>query len=116
MKTFDQKLERATSELAQKGMLTNSAYPPLLKMLNKAGLKTRPPHYAPFIIAFNVTALLFACIWGGAMWLFIWSPGDMPPNRALSTAILGGACFGLAMALYYAHGRKKHGLTPWDQL
>ena len=116
MNTFDRKLERAKSELDEAGFWPTNAYPPLQSLLGKLGWKTRPPHYAPFLVAFNVAALFFSCIWGGSMWLLVWSAADMPPNRALSTAIISGVFFGLTMALYYAYGRKKHNPTPWDQL
>ena len=116
MSDFDRKFEKAMSELDKAGIWPSNAYPPLQKSLNKLGWKSRTPHYAPFIIAFNVAAILFSGVWGSFMWIFIWSDAGMSSNRALSTALMTGVFFGIAMALYYAHGRKKYDLTPWDQL
>lgn len=116
MEEFDRKFAAARSELAAADFWPTNAYPPIQTLLSKFGLKTRPPHYAPFIVAFNAAAILFAVIWGGTMWLLIWSNDGMAPIRALNTAILSGAFFGLAMALYYAYGRKKYDLTPWHKL
>lgn len=116
MKSFDQKFAAAQSELAKTSIRPNSAYPPVLALLSKMGFQTRPPHYAPFIVAFNIAAIAFAGAWGGLMWLLSWSNAGMAPDRAMATAVITGVAFGFTMAFYYFHGRKKHGLTPWDKL
>ncbi len=116
MTPFDRKFDKAMAELSAAGVWPSNAYPPLQAAIAKLGWKTRPPHYAPFFIAFNVAALFFAGVWGGFMWVFIWSKTGMPSPEATSTAILAGVFFGLAMAFYYAHGRRKYALTPWDRI
>ena len=116
MDDFDRKFMPAQAELAKAGILSNSSNPPILALLRKIGVKSRPPHYAPFIVVFNVSAVSFACAWGSLMWHLIWSESGMSSNRAVSTAIMVGALFGIAMAFYYDRGRKKHGLTPWHKL
>lgn len=116
MTDFDRKFAKAQAELEKTGMWASNTYPPVQVMLSKIGVKTRPPHYAPFIVAFNISAISFAGAWGGLMWLLTWSNAGMDPNRAISIAVITGVAFGLFMAFSYARGRQKHNLTPWHKL
>ena len=47
------------------------------------------------------------------MWLFLWSDR---PDIALVAAAAAGVFFGLSMAVYYRHGRRKHSLPEWGSL
>lgn len=116
MNDFDRRFAAAQAELAKTSMWSSNTYPPIQVLLGKLGLKTRPPHYAPFIVAFNISAISFAGVWGGFMWLLVWQKTGMSPDRAISTAVIAGVAFGLFMALNFARGRRKHNLTPWHKL
>ena len=40
----------------------------------------------------------------------------LPWRANFASALLAGALFGLIMAMYYAHGRRKHNLPAWHSL
>ena len=50
------------------------------------------------------------------MWFFVWSNQRMAPLAAVLTSLISGALFGLLMAAYYAHGRRKYKLPDWQSL
>jgi hypothetical protein len=46
----------------------------------------------------------------------VWSSQGLGIGTALFNALFTGVLFGLAMATYYAYGRKKHQFPSWDSL
>ncbi|MEZ0470617.1 DUF6404 family protein [Luteimonas salinilitoris] len=111
--SIERKREAALRRLAETGIWRSNYNPPALRLLWSLGIDVPPPHFARF----GATALLagawFAIAWGLLMWLLVWTPQRMPWVVAAITALVAGALFGVAMAGYYAWGRRKHGLPLW---
>lgn len=98
------------------GFLRSNYAPPLLRGLWRLGLEVPPPHFASFFPVAAVTAVFFGVPWGAFMWFLVWSPQAMSGVLAIVGASLAGISFGIAMAAYYAHGRRKHKLPDWSSL
>jgi len=102
--------------LAATSIWTSNALPPYFRILRKLGATPRPPHYLGFWRAVVATGLWFGAGWTVMMYLLIWRSQGIPLAVMGLIAPLVGLFFGLCMATYYAKGRKKHGLTPWQDL
>ena len=110
--------ERALQVLAQTGMNKANYAPPLFRLLWRLRADCPPPHFLPFWQAAALAGVFFALAWAALIGLFgqilSW---PRPHGLALPLiALLVGALFGLAMALYYAYGRRKHRLPQWETL
>ncbi|AOY01405.1 DUF6404 family protein [Jeongeupia sp. USM3] len=108
--------DRALALLAKTGIWSGNYQPLLFRLLWRLGFNVPPPHFAGFGTAVLLSGLEFACIWGGFMWFVVWRSSGMSAMSAVSFAGATGALFGLVMGLYYAYGRKKHHLPPWQTL
>jgi len=113
---FEARRDAALKLLATTGIREFNYCPPLLHLLWRLGVQVPPPHFAGFGGVAAVSGVLFAAIWGSAMWLLMWSSGGMSLVAAFGTAALGGALFGVCMSSYYAFGRKLHQLPDWLSL
>ena len=114
--TFESRRDQALKLLGSTGIWRSNYEPPILRGLWKIGVRVPPPHFVPFWKTALFAALWFGGVWGAFMWLTFWSRQGFPAAVALVTAAVAGACFGLCMALYYAHGRRKHRLPEWSTL
>jgi hypothetical protein len=116
MMDFDARQQQALAILDRTGMHRSSYAPPLLQVLWRMGVQVRPPHFMGFWRAAALTGGWFGAAWGLVMWLMLWSRQQMDGRMALAGACGAGLCFGLSMALYYAHGKKKYQLPSWESL
>lgn len=113
---FDRKRDAALAELEAAGIWRSNAYPPIFRMLHRFGVETRLPHYQSFLSNFFAHAVVFAVFWGLLMWAMSWRSDGTSFSSAVTTAGAAGVFFGLIMATYCAIQRRRHSLTPWDQL
>jgi len=116
---FEQRKTRAMELLQATGMMRSHYAPPLIRLLWKAGVQIAPPHFQSFMHTTLVAGGWFAVCWGMIMWLFGWFQGAAMLPSALVTvmaACVAGLLFGLAMASFYAHDRRKHQLPDWSTL
>jgi hypothetical protein len=113
---YARKFEAAVAEMDAAGIWRSNSLPPYLKLGRKLGFELPPPYYQPFASVAVVFGLYFGTIWGILMSVVMWRPQAMPVALQIITATLAGFSFGLAMALWYRHVHKKHGLSQWQDL
>ena len=114
--SFEARCERALAIPAKTGIWQSNYAPPALHFLWKLGVQVPPPHFARFLPTTLWLGGTFGVVWGLAMWFFVWSNQRMAPVAAVLTSLISGALFGLLMAAYYAHGRRKYNLPDWQSL
>ena len=113
---FEQKLAKALELLKATGMSRGNYEPPVVSLLWKMGIAVAPPHFAPFVGTALFLGAAFSVVWGAVMWVFSWSKSGMDMHAALLTSVASGLLFGIAMASFYAYGRRKHKLPKWKDL
>jgi uncharacterized membrane protein (UPF0136 family) len=91
-----------------------TAAPPAWRLLWRLGFEVPPPMFASFSSIALVSGLFFGTFWGLLMWLMEWSDHGFSLRAAVIAASFTGTLFGLAMATYFHHVRRKHGLSPWS--
>jgi hypothetical protein len=107
---------RALAILEQTGMLRSNYASPIFRLLWRLGLDVPPPDFVGFWPLAAGTTLWFGVAWGGFMWFVVWRQQHLAPYLALMGACCAGLMFGVAMAGYYAWGRKKYKLPRWETL
>ncbi len=60
--------------------------------------------------------LYFGIADGLLMWAFVWRSDDVSSVAVAGSVTVAGTLFGLSMALYYLHVRRKHALPAWSQI
>jgi hypothetical protein len=110
------KREAALRLLSATGMKRSNYEPPLLRLLWRLGVDAPPPHFASFGANALVAGIFFGSCWGMSMWLFLWRQQAAPITVSLLSSVLAGLLFGIAMATYYAYGRRKYNLPSWHSL
>lgn len=116
MTEYERKFDAAMDELRTTEMWTSNHSPPALRVLKALGFKARPPHYANLWIVFCSSAVWFAVVWGLIMWFVTWRAAGFTGLDAAGASAFAGVLFGAFMSVYYRRGRKKYGLTRWDDL
>lgn len=116
MDEFDAKRNEAMRLLDRAGIRKSNYLPPALRLLWKWGYQTPLPHFVPFSRIWGLYGLLFAGLWGLLMWLITPSSAGVRLPTLAIVSCLSGIAFGLSMAAYYAHGRRKHNLPQWSEL
>lgn len=111
---FERKLAGARAELAAAGISTHYSW--LDRALQRLGLRLRPSHYRDPVRHGVAMGVYFAVFWGTTMWLLVWSADGTPILLAMGAAVFAGVLFGVFMALSLAFGRRRHRLTPWEEL
>lgn len=114
--TSDSRRTKAFAILANTGILRSNYEPPYVRMLWRLGFDAPPPHFVPFLRIAVMAGLWFGLAFGMIMWLLVWARQGVPAAFAASLAGGAGVFFGLAMAAYYAHGRRKYRLPDWNSL
>lgn len=114
--TFDDRLAAAHQELASKGVWHANYNPPLFRLLRRAGLSVKPPHYQSWLTNFIDFGVSSGLIWGLFMWLVSWHGTDIAPASILRQIAIFAGFMGLAMASYLWLRRKQLTLTPWEDL
>ncbi len=107
--------DAALALMANTGILKSNYYPPIVRLLWRLGFAMPLPHFVSFGRVALVSGVFFGAAWAVMMTLVV-APVPLSPMHSLLAALGGGAFFGLSMALYYAHGRRKHKLPLWRDL
>ncbi len=110
--TASEKREAALALLAKTGIWPSNYAPPAFHVLWRLGVNVPPPHFIGFFTIVIFTGGLF----GALMTLFLAPTLDLSFHGALLYAASTGGAFGLAMACYYAYGRRRHDLPRWSEL
>lgn len=113
---FEAQKAAALALLESKGIGRLNYAPPLLRLLWKAGMRVRPPHFAAWWSTATYMGVFFGTGWGALMWVLQWKAQGIPRAGIAVMVLTAGAAFGMAMATYYAHERKKFGLPEWSEL
>ncbi|WP_295953910.1 DUF6404 family protein [Rhodoferax sp.] len=113
---FEVRRDTALKLLKSTGIRTSNDLPPFVRFLWWLGFKVPSPHFAGFLATALATGVWFTLAWGTAMWLIIWRTQQLSMLASAVTAVVAGGLFGLAMAGYYAYGRRKHRLPAWKDL
>lgn len=116
MSDYNRRFDAALGEIAETSVWKSNYNPPMLRSLRFLGFRPRPPHYAAFLSILLGYAAWFGPIWGAMMWFAAWRDEGFTVLSAVSASAAAGLLFGLAMAVYYAWGRKKYGLSRWQDL
>ena len=110
------KRETALKLLAATGIWRSNYAPPITRLMWRFGFNVPPPHFARFGSVALIAGVYFAVAWGLLMWLVTWSQQQQSMYISVVSACAAGLFFGLAMAGYYAYGRRKYKLPSWDSL
>lgn len=109
------KRQAALKLLEKTGIMRSNYAPPYLRLLWRMGFDVPPPHFAKFWQNALFSGCFYAIAWGTLMYFFVWSKTAMSVTAMLNSAGIAGILFGLALASYYAHGKRKHGLPSWQE-
>lgn len=112
---YPRKFEAALAEMKNAGVWRASAIPPYLKVARRLGFELRPPYYMSFANVAGFLGVYFAVFWGLSMRFLFWRD-YVPMSFQLINSAVAGIMFGIAMAAWYRHVRKKHSLSSWDDL
>lgn len=110
--SFEKRKEAALQELNESGILKLNSLPPVLILLWKLGIKSKPPHYDSFLNNTFSMGMWFAVVWGVLMWLF----EGFSVSGAVLSSLVAGVFFGIAMASYFKVSARKHKLSNWIDL
>jgi hypothetical protein len=113
---FESNRTEALRLLKATGIRESNYRPPLLRLMWRLGFQVPPPHFVGFARIAWVMGVFMSVSWGSIMWLVQWRSMNLPLSVAFGCSVIVGALFGLCMATYYAHGRKKHNLPAWHSL
>jgi len=108
--TGSEKLQAMQARMAELGIAPSTAAPPLWKLLWRMGVEVPPPLFMGFWSVALLMGGFFGVGWGILMWFMMWSRQGMAGWVALVAAVVAGVLFGLAMAAYFRHLARKHGL------
>lgn len=113
--TQDSRILGYKQHMAARGVGGATAFPPLWHLLWASGIKVPPPPFLGFValtaLAGGVFGPLFAL---STWWLRSRSLEFMSAQDVLWLALGTGLAFGLAMAAYYRHLARRHGLGSWE--
>jgi hypothetical protein len=111
--THAEKLERMRKHMAALGVSPGTAAPPLWRLLWRMGLEVPPPLFLGFWPLALAMGAGFGMVWGGFMWLALWSHQGLPSWLAVGAAAGAGAMFGLSMAAVFRYFARRYKLPSW---
>ena len=109
------KIDAYVAEMAQLGVGSYTAAPPLFRLLWALGLRVPPPLFLGYGALALLMGATFGVLWGVGLGLTAWQTGrSLPIWLALAAAMLAGLLFGLAMAIYYRRKAEALALPAWE--
>ncbi len=114
--TSNARREEALKLLAATGLNRLNYAPPVIRTLWRMGFDIPPPHFASFFYSAALSGTSFAVVWGLLMWLMLSLSHGVSIPVLICLAAFAGLFFGVAMAGYYAIGRRKYHLPKWEAL
>jgi Family of unknown function (DUF6404) len=108
----------AAIEILDAKGVKHCSYRPLSfeNLLWRMGREQPPPQFVGFGRSFISQGLFIGPVWALLMWALVWRWEGRPFSEVPLMAAVGGTIFGLAMATYYWHIRRKHDLPAWSQI
>ncbi len=113
---FEEKLSKAIEEMNQAGIARHTHSPPVFRFMWRIGLNIRPLFYSNLASIFLFMGIGFATLYWMIKSLLFGSTSHIHPIATLVEVSIAGLGFGAFVALYYRWGRKKYGLSKWNQL
>ena len=114
--SFEARKEAALKELKEAGIWEINSKPPALLFLWWLGLNVRPFHYNSFSRNTLFMGLGFTAFWAPLCWFLQLYSFNMPLTHFVTTVVVVGCVFGLAMGINYKFTARKHNLSAWDEL
>ncbi|WP_166213067.1 DUF6404 family protein [Cognatiluteimonas telluris] len=115
--THDRKIEEYKRLMAEKGVGSATASPPLWQLLWSVGIPLPPPLYMGFLPLALFGGIFFGVVFGA----FAWYMGNkgirvMSFKQACDVALITGAFFGITVAWFTRRLARKLGLGSWSAL
>ncbi len=118
---FNEKLAAAKRLLDSRGISPRTYASPLYRMFWRFGVPVVPPHFGSILVNAVTMGGFFGFAWtiwmGALIWFGVLPHRPMPAQSMLGLflfmVLLAGSLFGLAMALYFRYGARKHGIPAW---
>lgn len=110
---IEKKRQAALQLLATTGMWRSNYLPPLFRFLWSLGIDIPPPHFARFLPNVIISGCFFGATWAILLYFLHGWPQGTTLLIALQKAGISGALFGIAIASYYAYGKRKFQLPDW---
>ena len=105
--------QKALQYLQQRGVSEADAAPAIFRLLWKAGVMVRPPHFVPAYRLAIGHALYFGIFWSSLMQIIhLVSPTIRAPG--IIATVFAGVFFGVSMALIYALRKRRLQLADWQ--
>lgn len=114
--SFERRKQKALRLMGSTAIWRSNYCPPIMNLLWRMGCETPLPHFIPFGKIAMFHCVWFSIVWGTFMWFYRWRDLGMSEITAVSSALIGGATFGLLLGAYYARGRRRYRLPRWDEL
>jgi hypothetical protein len=112
--SFEQRLEKAHTELQSHGVWLSNYKPPVFSLLRALGIKVAPPYYLNFHLNAIIHFWYFAPIIFLAMYFGILGDAGAGAKLAMDKAAFWGILYGLGMSLFYLVRRKQLKLRSWS--
>lgn len=116
MKSYEEKLVKATEELRASGMWKINYDPPVSRLMRFAGIKARPLHYTSPMKLFVGFALYMTIALACFLWFFARPIAGYGLGFVSLSSILAGLFFGTVMSTSYKFSAKRKKLSHWEDL
>jgi hypothetical protein len=112
--THSRKIEEYKRQMAEKGIGSATACPPLWLFMWSIGVRIPPPLYMGFLSLTIFSGTFFGVLFGVIAW-YMGNKGHrtMSLNEACYVALATGAFFGLSVAWFSRRLARKHRLGSW---
>lgn len=111
-----EKREAALKMLTEEGINKGYAAPPVNRWLWRMGFDIPPLIFGRFWVNALILGVPFGITMGLMSFLPFLSPEDKTLTAFLFKICLSGLLFGVLMAFYYSHLRRKHHLPTWEEI
>ena len=113
--THARKIEAYKSLMAEKGIGSATASPPLWQLLWSLGVPLPPPLYMGFLPLALFGGAFFGILFGAFAW-YMGTKGvrTMSFDEACVVAVATGTFFGISVAWFTRRLARKHGLGTWS--
>lgn len=105
--SFEARKEAALKELKEAGIWEINSKPPALLFLWWLGLNVRPFHYNSFFRNTLFMGLGFTAFWAPLCWFLQLYSFNTPLTHFVTTVVVVGCVFGLAMGINYKFTARK---------
>lgn len=113
---YEEKLEKATWELHEKGVRRKQSHTLLFKLLRLLQFKVRLPHYSKPKSVLIYSSLYFATLVGAFLFYVQYKSNAVHVLPVILMALIVGIIFGGVMMFVTTYNQKKHALTLWEDL